>query len=77
MKNITFGNLIEKLLYISNQKKSSLAKFIGYDVSYINKWILSTYLPSSKRINEICKNISDFILDSLDESSLINLIDYF
>lgn len=77
MKNITFGNLIEKLLYISNQKKSSLAKFIGYDVSYINKWILSTYLPSSKRINEICKNISDFILDSLDESTLINLIDYF
>ncbi len=77
MKNITFGNLIEKLLYISNQKKSSLAKFIGYDVSYINKWILSTYLPSSKRINEICKNISEFILDSLDESQLTNLIDYF
>ena len=77
MKNITFGNLIEKLLYISNQKKSSLAKFIGYDVSYINKWILSTYLPSSKRIIEICKNISDFIIQSLDESGLINLIDYF
>ena len=77
MKNITFGNLIEKILYISNQKKSSLAKFIGYDVSYINKWILSTYLPSSKRINEICKNISDFIIQSLDESGLINLIDYF
>jgi len=77
LKNITFGNLIEKLLYISNQKKSSLAKFIGYDVSYINKWILSTYLPSSKRINEICKNISDFIIQSLDESVLINLIDYF
>jgi len=77
LKNITFGNLIEKLLYISDQKKSSLAKFIGYDVSYINKWILSTYLPSSKRINEICKNISEFILDSLDESKLINLIDYF
>ena len=77
MKNITFGNLIEKLLYISNQKKSSLAKFIGYDVSYINKWILSTYLPSSKRINEICKNVSEFILESLDEESLINLIDYF
>ncbi|WP_290460021.1 hypothetical protein [Romboutsia ilealis] len=77
MKNITFGNLIEKLLYISNQKKSSLAKFIGYDVSYINKWILSTYLPSSKRINEICKDISDFIINSLNESTLINLIDYF
>ena len=77
MKNITFGNLLEKLLYLSNQKKSSLAKFIGYDVSYINKWILSTHLPSSKRINEICKNISDFIIDSLDESISNNIIEYF
>ena len=77
MKNLTFGDLLEKLLYLSNQKKSSLARFIGYDVSYINKWIACTHLPSSKRINKICKNISDFIVDSLDDSTLDNLINYF
>ena len=77
LKNLTFGDLLEKLLYLSNQKKSSLARFIGYDVSYINKWIASTHLPSSKRINKICKNISDFIVDSLDDSTLDNLINYF
>ncbi len=77
MKNITFGNLIENLLYISNQKKTSLAKYIGYDISYVNKWIKSTNLPSSKRVNEICKNISSFIVESLNESTYNHLIEYF
>ena len=77
MKNITFGNILEKLLYISQQKKASLAKAIGYDVSYVNKWILSKYLPSAKRINEICENISEFITDSLDDSTKESLIEYF
>lgn len=39
MKNITFGQLLEKLLYLSNQKKSVLAKELGYDISYISKWV--------------------------------------
>lgn len=77
MNKITFGSMLEKLLYISNQKKSSLAKSIGYDVSYVNKWILSTHMPSSKRINEICQNISNFIVTSLDETTTANLIEYF
>ena len=68
MNNITFGNILENLLYISNQKKSSLANALGYDISYINKWISSKNLPSAKRINEICKSISDFIIDSLTET---------
>ncbi|MCH1958448.1 hypothetical protein [Romboutsia hominis] len=54
-----------------------MAKYVGYDVSYVNKWILSKHLPSSKRINEICKNISDFIMESLNDDTLDNLIDYF
>lgn len=61
----TFGAVLENLLYISKQKKSSLANYLGYDVSYINKWVNSKNLPSSKRINEICIDISKFIVDSL------------
>ena len=76
MNNITFGNLLEKLLYVCNQKKTSLAKKLGYDISYINKWITSKNLPSSKRINEICANISTFIIDSLDEDTYSNMIEY-
>lgn len=76
MNNITFGNLLEKLLYICNQKKNILAKELGYDVSYVNKWISSKNLPSSKRINEICDNISKFIIESLNESTYTHIIEY-
>ena len=77
MNNITFGNVLENLLYISNQKKSSLANNLGYDISYINKWISSKHLPSSKRINEICESIAEFIVSSLTDSTYDSLISYF
>ncbi|RDY25677.1 XRE family transcriptional regulator [Romboutsia weinsteinii] len=77
MKNMTFGQLLEKFLYLSNQKKSSLAKEVGYDISYISKWINSKNLPSTKNINKICKVISEFIVDSLTEDTIEDLIKYF
>lgn len=77
MKDITFGKLLEKLLYLSNQKKSTLARELGYDVSYISKWISSKNLPSAKNINRICKNISNFIVKSLNKSSIEELSIYF
>ena len=77
LNNITFGNILENLLYISNQKKSSLAHALGYDISYINKWISSKNLPSAKRINEICKSIAQFIIESLTDSTYESLVNYF
>ncbi len=77
MSNRTFGAVLENLLYISKQKKSSLASYLGYDVSYINKWVNSKKLPSSKRAKEICSDISEFIVDSLEEDTKENLVEYF
>lgn len=77
MENMTFGQLLEKLLYLSNQKKSCLAKEVGYDISYISKWINSKNLPSTKNINKIAKVISEFIVNSLDQSATEELIKYF
>lgn len=77
MKNITFGKLIEKLLYLSNQKKSALAKALGYDVSYISKWITGKNLPTQKSISDICKTTSEFIVDSLNMSYMQELKNYF
>lgn len=74
---MTFGQLLEKLLYLSNQKKSALAKVVGYDISYISKWINSKNLPSTKNINKICKIVSEFIVDSLTESTTEDLVKYF
>ena len=77
MKNVTFGKLLEKLLYLSNQKKSSLAKALGYDVSYISKWITGKNLPTQKSISDICKTTSEFIVDSLNMSYMQELKIYF
>ena len=77
MNSRTFGGVLENLLYISKQKKSSLASYLGYDASYINKWVNSKNLPSFKRATEICEDISNFIIESLDDDTKENLVEYF
>ena len=66
LENIEFGQLLEKLLYLSNQKKITLAKELGYDISYISKWINGRNLPTQKSISSICKTTSEFIVSSLN-----------
>lgn len=77
MKNIEFGQLLEKLLYLSNQKKITLAKELGYDISYISKWINGRNLPTQKNISNICKVTSEFIVKSLNSVSKQDLKHYF
>ncbi|MBC5995531.1 XRE family transcriptional regulator [Romboutsia ilealis] len=77
MKNITFGQLLDKLLYLSNQKKSTLAKILGYDVSYISKWINGKNLPTQKSISDVCKRTSEFIVNSLTPITMQDLKGYF
>lgn len=77
MNSTTFGQLLEKLLYLANQKKGTLAKELGYDISYISKWINTKNLPSQKNISEICKTTARFIVSSLNEKSKQDLLDYF
>ena len=77
MKNIEFGQLLEKLLYLSNQKKITLAKELGYDISYISKWINGRNLPTQKSISSICKVTSEFIVKSLNPISKQDLKHYF
>ena len=77
MKNISFGKLLDKLLYLSNQKKSRLAKELGYDISYISKWINGKNLPTQKSINTICKTTSEFIVSSLTGKSKDEFKHYF
>ena len=77
MRDIKFGNLLEQLLHLSNQKKSALAKELGYDVSYISKWIAGKNLPTQKSISDVCKITSKFIVDSLSISNMQELKSYF
>lgn len=77
MKNITFGCILGDLLHLSKQKKSSLAKQLGYDISYLSKWTSGKNLPIPKNINDICMTTSKFIVDSLTEDSLEDVKTYF
>ena len=77
MYEIEFGKLIDKLIYFSGQKNYSLAMKLGYDVSYISKWINLNTLPSNKNIKNISSITANFIVDSCNQSSLDDIIDYF
>ena len=77
LRNIAFGELLEKLLYLSNQKKGSLAKKLGYDISYISKWVNGRNLPTQNNISNICKTTSEFIVESLNPISKQELKHYF
>ena len=77
MYEIEFGKLIDKLIYFSGQKNYSLAMKLGYDVSYISKWINLNMLPSAKNIKNISKITSEFIVNSSSESSLDDISEYF
>ncbi len=77
MRCMEFGKIVEKLIYFSGQKNYSLAKELGYDVSYISKWISGTMLPASKNIKIICDKIAYFIIDNTNESSKKEIIEYF
>ena len=45
-----FGKTIEKLIYFLGEKNYSLARELGYDVSYLSKWISGTMFPTFKNI---------------------------
>ena len=77
MKSITFGYLLDKLLYLSRQKKTALAKTLGYDISYISKWTSGKNLPIPKNINSICEMTSKFIVNSTSQEDIKNIKEYF
>ena len=77
MNNMGFGKLVEKLIYFSGQKNYTLAKYLGYDVSYISKWISGSMLPSSKHIRKLSDNIAEYVIDNLTESTYDEIVKYF
>ncbi len=75
--NQRFGKLLEKLIQISNQKNYALANALGYDVSYISKWISGSILPANKNATTICHNIANFIVNSSNDIALKKLTEMY
>lgn len=66
----TYAALLRHLIKFSGIKLSSLADFIGYDVSYISKWCNNINHPSSKYLTRINTRIASFISDEIVKQNL-------
>ncbi len=64
VENNAFGKRLERVLFCAEQKNISLAVHLGYDVSYISKWLNGKSVPSLKNKDDIFSKISDYIVEN-------------
>lgn len=74
---IEFGDLLKKLIFLSGQKNYTLALHLGYDVSYVSKWVNKSILPTTKNIQRICDSTAEFIINSTTDIQKNNLMQFY
>ncbi len=57
-----FGNKLQNLLIATGTKKSTLAKSVQYDLSYVSKWVSGKMLPSEKNIDRVIEDITSCLM---------------
>lgn len=55
-----FGEKLRIILELHDIKVYNLASYLGYDASYISKWMTGSKMPSSKHIRKINRDIGEF-----------------
>lgn len=56
-----FGSLLKMILTLNDIKMYNLANALGYDKSYISKWINHAKLPPTKEIDSLSNQIAAFV----------------
>lgn len=56
-----FGSLLKTVLTMNDIKMYNLANALGYDKSYISKWVNGAKLPPSKEIDRLADSIGEFV----------------
>lgn len=74
---MSFGETLRELLNRSDIKMYNLADALGYDKSYISKWINSAKLPPAKDISVLSEKIGNFINRSCSDAHREILCNYF
>lgn len=64
---MSFGSDLRQILNICHIKIAALSNYLGYDASYISKWISGTKLPAEANIDQICEGIAKYICDGVSE----------
>lgn len=70
---MTFGQTLKQLLTLSGIKSAHLADALGYDTSYISRWVNDIKLPSLKNNEDLFSKISRTIVDGSDEAAIERL----
>lgn len=72
MSKNNFGILLHNLIQEAGVKNINVSQAVGYDISYISKWLSGKMLPSCKNIEDNAKAIAACIVDSLDDEKFIS-----
>ncbi len=74
--NNQFGSLLKKLITERDTKEKVISQKLGYDPTYLSKWITGKNLPSQKSIDSTCEKLANILSDGKDsdkiKTSLIN-----
>lgn len=57
-----FGSLLKAVLSLNDIKMYNLANALGYDKSYVSKWINSAKLPPAKELDSLSERIAWFVV---------------
>lgn len=72
---MTFGNTLHKLLEYSGVKRTQLSEYLGYDISYIGRWINDVKRPSLKNNENLIAQIAACIDKLSDENGKASIAD--
>lgn len=61
-KKLCFGELLKKLMFLSNTKVPTISSLTQYEPSTIYKWLSGERLPSSNFIDEILSSLTTYFL---------------
>lgn len=67
-----YALLLKNMLRYIHIKYGVLAEVLGYDISYISKWVNGIRLPAAKNIDMINQNIAHYIASVLIKKQTVD-----
>lgn len=62
---------LKEALNFTGIKYNTLSQFIGYDLSYVSKWVTGVRLPAAKNVDRINQEIAQFLGTVLQKSNRV------
>ena len=63
---MTFGRTLQELTRLCGVKRCNLADALGYDPSYISRWVNGVKLPALRNNDELFMKIAAYLTENTD-----------